>query len=394
MNSNRDKKILLFSNFELPESCANAKRVFLLAKMLKCGGFDVELLGVKYCDGCKVVSGEYSGLSFRMICAPELHGIKTLLRAGLLERRLKEILEEYEDSLCAVLISNVYFDFSKTLLSYSKKYNVPIVVNSVEWYDRNNELFNGPYGIIRYIQNRVALKYIHKKMNNVIAISTFLGDYYKNKGCNVCVIPTLVNMDEYSGLIRSCGDKIRIAYAGSPAKKDYICNAIRGLSQLSKEEQSRIVFHFYGATEDDFRSQGVLKHEIEAVRDSLVLHGRIPYKEVKKCIAQADYTMLLRPNSRYANAGFPTKVGESMACGTPVITNLTSDLSKYVIPGETGIVCENESPEAFAKALKIALELPKSTRIQMSKNSLITAMNYFDYRNYINIISDTIYNAK
>lgn len=83
-----------------------------------------------------------------------------------------------------------------------------------------------------------------------------------------------------------------------------------------------------------------------------------------------------------------------MACGTPVITNLTSDLSKYVIPGETGIVCENESPEAFAKALKIALELPKSTRIQMSKNSLITAMNYFDYRNYINIISDTIYNAK
>lgn len=377
-----EKRVLLFCNFELPESCANAKRVFSFAKMLRDNGVKVEMLGVTHKEGEIDLSGKYDGFSYQMIYAPEMHGIKALKRTHILEEKLTEVLEKFGSSLDAVIISNVYFDFSRQLLSYSKKYRIPIFVNSVEWYDKNSDLFKGFSGKLRYLQNRYALIHIHKKMRNIITISSLLGDYYSHRGCNTCTIPTLVDMHEYSSLRKKSDGGLRIAYAGSPAKKDYVVNAVRALCLLNDDERSGLTLHFYGATVDDFIKLGLTEPEIEATRESVVFHGRIPHAEVRYRVAEADFTVLLRPNKRYANAGFPTKVGESMACGTPVITNLTSDLSRYVIDGVTGIVCENESAEACARAFRRALSLPSKSIGKMAAASREMAEGNFDYRNY------------
>ena len=53
-------------------------------------------------------------------------------------------------------------------------------------------------------------------------------------------------------------------------------------------------------------------------------------------------------------AGFPTKVVESLALGTPVITNLTSDLGFCVFDGRNGVILDarseqDASPEAVAR---------------------------------------------
>ena len=107
------------------------------------------------------------------------------------------------------------------------------------------------------------------------------------------------------------------------------------------------------------------------------------HSEVKRQLAVADYTVLLRPNKKYANAGFPTKVGESMAMGVPVIANITSDLGKYLHDGIEGIICDDESPEACAKAIRKALSIDESQRKMMRKNARRQAEESFDYRNYI-----------
>jgi len=127
---------------------------------------------------------------------------------------------------------------------------------------------------------------------------------------------------------------------------------------------------------------------IEKYKDSIICHGRIPYEQVKEKIAEADFTVLLRPQMRYANAGFPTKVGESMACGTPVICNVTSDLGRYVEDGVNGIICENETKEACAEALKKALALSNEQIKQMRENAVNTARESFDYNAYINRVGD------
>jgi len=385
-------KILLFSDIGLPYSCALATRVMNFAKLFKNLGHDIELLGVCYSKD-KPLSGSYDGIDFEMLKAASFNGIKAFKRINQLNKDIENFLEERSktESYDVILLSNVYYDFSKVFMKYSKKYGAKLVVNAVEWYEKNNAQFRGALGKINYIKNRIALKRIHVKMGNIVAISSLLDNYYKERNCNTVTIPTIIDLKEYETVnsVQKDNDGIlHIAYAGDPGKKDYVVNAMYALELLSDEERKRIKLDFYGTTYEKLYANGLSREYIEKYKDSIICHGRIPYEQVKERIAEADFTVLLRPQMRYANAGFPTKVGESMACGTPVICNITSDLGKYVVDGVTGFVCENETKEACAKAFRRALSLNREQIKQMREDALKMAQESFNYEAYTLSVRD------
>ena len=85
-------------------------------------------------------------------------------------------------------------------------------------------------------------------------------------------------------------------------------------------------------------------------------------------IKDADFVPLLRPQIvRYAQAGFPTKVPESLSLGTPIICNLTSDLGDFIRDESEGIICRDYSIDAFVEALENALTLSPTNRKNMGK---------------------------
>ena len=382
-------KILLFSNLALPDSCANATRVMNFAKQLRAAGHEIELLGVCY-DQREALEGVCDGISYQMLRAAPYFGIHAGKRIALLKKDLVAFLNA-QPTYDAILLSNIYFDYADVFLKYAKKTGAKLIVNAVEWYDKTNGLFAGLTGKLNFVKNRIALRYIHKKMGNILAISSLLNDYYKARGCNTVTVPTIVDMKEYEAVSAREGSSdgiLRIAYAGSPARKDYVINAIRAVALLTDEERSRLQLHFYGPQPSQLRLLGLSDEFLDQYQDQIVCHGRIPYAEVKGKVADADFTVLLRPNKRYANAGFPTKVGESMACGTPVIANITSDLGKYILDGKTGIVCRDESPEACAEAFRKALMLNRNDLTRMRKFALEMAKTRFDYSNYLDAIGN------
>lgn len=112
--------------------------------------------------------------------------------------------------------------------------------------------------------------------------------------------------------------------------------------------------------------------------------GRIPRNEVIQHLNETDFTILIRSSiARYAKAGFPTKVVESLMSSTPVICNMTSDLGMYLKDGYDCIEVEHEDPESIVKALRRALALTPEQKDQMKKNARKTAEENFDYRLYI-----------
>ncbi|MGW8115521.1 glycosyltransferase family 4 protein [Caproicibacterium sp. NSD3] len=384
-------RVLLFSNFELPNSCANATRVFAFAKILKELQIDVSLVGIAYNQNIEL-NGNYNSIEYRMLRASNYSGIKAIKRIDDLRKSIRVFLNN-EFRNCrfdAIILSNIYFNYSKIFLDFSNKNQVPLIVNAVEWYDANNELFCGLFGKLRFIQNRIALKYIHVRMKNIIAISTFLGDYYQARNCNVIVVPTILDIAEYQHLSHIENKKIIISYAGVPAKKDYIKNVVLSLQFLTKQEINKIEIHFYGAIRQNFVNLGINQEYLSNYQSTIFCHGKIPYEEVKNKIAASDFTILLRPDERYANAGFPTKVGESMACSTPVIANYTSDLKKYIIDSDTGVVCRNESPKECAAAIRKILNFSKHKRELMRENAYNMAARAFDYRSYKEVMSKFI----
>lgn len=91
---------------------------------------------------------------------------------------------------------------------------------------------------------------------------------------------------------------------------------------------------------------------------------------------QSDWTIILRENSRLVKAGFPTKLVESISCGTPVLANRFSNVFDYLT--EENSICV-ENIDDIAKYLLQACE--KKCEIDC---------NVFDYHNYLQELDELI----
>ena len=151
---------------------------------------------------------------------------------------------------------------------------------------------------------------------------------------------------------------------------------------MKTNERNRFKLDLYGFEVESLYKYGLDKNIFKKLDGIVVCHGKIPYTLVKDKIAEADYTILVRPQKRYANAGFPTKVGESLACGTPVITNITSDLDKYLTDMGNCVICKDETIDSCKKALLRAADIGPKKYEQMRQNSIYTANRYFSYQAY------------
>ena len=85
----------------------------------------------------------------------------------------------------------------------------------------------------------------------------------------------------------------------------------------------------------------------------------------------------MRDDNRVTKAGFPTKFVESIACGTKVIANVSSDLESYIKRYRLGILLQDISVECLIDQLKSLLQ--GKNNIQLEQKSRLI----FDYRNYI-----------
>lgn len=132
---------------------------------------------------------------------------------------------------------------------------------------------------------------------------------------------------------------------------------------------------------------------MSSLPNSLEVLGRMPCTDTMQIVGTSDFSVLLRPLERYAMAGFPTKVTESMTLGTPVICNLTSDLADYVDDGIEGLVCLDYSVDAFMKTLEGALSLSGKSKSEMRLAARRRAATSFDYRNYLGVMNDFLQNA-
>ena len=92
-------------------------------------------------------------------------------------------------------------------------------------------------------------------------------------------------------------------------------------------------------------------------------------------------------------AGFPTKVPESLAVGTSVICNLTSDLEDYICDGQEGLICADHTVNSFLIALNRAMRLTPEQKKAMRQAARKQAEQSFDYRNYADALSAFIQEA-
>jgi len=229
------------------------------------------------------------------------------------------------------------------------------------------------------------VKYFIPKSDGVIAIRTYLQNYYRSKGLKTIRIPVLVDKlhsDKYQKTIAQFDkEKLNFIYAGVPGKKDIVVNVIDAVEKLYKEGM-KIQFHILGPTMSQLKL--IMKRPIS---DAILCYGRVSQNMVPAYLKQANFSVLIRPNERFAHAGFSTKFVESLSAGLPVIANYTSDIELYLKDGFNGIVVKDYSVDSIMEAIKRISNIDMNSQQIMRKNSQLTAFENFDYRMYSNKIS-------
>ncbi|MDT9702077.1 glycosyltransferase, partial [Streptomyces sp. P17] len=109
-------------------------------------------------------------------------------------------------------------------------------------------------------------------------------------------------------------------------------------------------------------------------------HGLVSAESAANLVKNSDFSIIIRPDIRSVQAGFPTKFVESLSVGTPVIANLTSDLGVYLKHGINGYICKDDSIGSLVDVLISSIN--NNDLYAMRTNARETAEKYFDVSVY------------
>lgn len=376
------EKALLITWDRYPNGDAGAVRTHVFAKMLQSINYETTVVGMG--DTTHFAFKEYDGvsyISFRLATSDIISKIKGRLQY---HNNLKRKLFKERDLWDVIIISAIPNLTLKFLKKHVKENSTILIHDSVEWY--SHEQFSiGKLHPSYIIKDRWNRKHIDKSVR-VIAISSYLDNFFKSKGILTTRIPVIMDIKRMIYDKNINPNKFVFLYAGAPGKKDYLDVVVQAFSNI----QSSVSFELklIGITEEQLVTKcSVDPFCIEKLGKKLCCMGRITRSQVLDELSKADFTVLIRSeNQRYAKAGFPTKFVESLATATPVIANLTSDLGKYLKNGENGYVVPDETSNALTTVLYQALTLSYDERCKMQRLARDTAENHFDYRNYLDNI--------
>lgn len=374
-----DNVFFILSTDKYPEGDAGAVRQHTFACLLRDIGYTPVVIGLGITTDFAMK--EYDGIkyySFRYSKNDTINKAKSHL---LFKYNLKKVLKQYNPmNVKGILYVSGRENTIDFLKKYSKKNNVQLYHDSVEWYSPS-EFKKGVKSKGYVANNKLNTELIDRNFR-VFAISSFLEKHFKSRNIDTLRVPVIMDTSKINSIKTTNPNYIKIVYAGQMGPKDRIVNFIKALELLDVEELNRIKMVLIGITKDAFEAfAGVLSQRI---CECIEFKGRIPREDVLKHLESADFTMLLRPeDERYAMAGFPTKVVESLASATPVICNYTSDLEMYLKDKENSIIVNGTSVEACVEAFHKAFGLSFDERKEMQSKARQTAENSFDYRKYI-----------
>lgn len=382
-----EKWVLMVSPNNYPNGDAGAVRDDAFANIYKSLGYTVVLL----CQNRQSKKGEYNGHTYVSLFTEADGALDKAFRFASYKRRMVQIIKELELQYGIPQVIHLYdapHNGIAFLKEYGHKNSIKMIHDSVEWYSAE-EFKLGILDKSYILKNRLNTKLIDSKFI-VIAISKYLEKHFMSRGCRVTRIPVIMDVKS----MPICNDKynngeVRICYAGSPAKKDYLSKILEAVGRLDIESKRRLDVRIIGVTKEQVVTSSLADTSTLSEIDSCVhFMGRIPRAQVFEELSRANFTILVRPkNTRYAMAGFPTKVVESLSIGVPVICNYTSDLGEYLSDRENSIEIASESTEDIAKAIIIALNLTSNEWLSMRNNARELAERSFDYMNYSEIIA-------
>ncbi len=357
--------IIYVGGFELPDKNAAAHRVLSNAKIFRALGYRVVLM-----DSCREQNTE---IEQKAICLGfERCSVRKSNKQIYSAKKMLQYIDTL-DEVVAIVAYNYPAIALNSLRRYCRSKNIRLIADVTEWYSVKGASL--PYQVIKGMDSYLRMCVLQPRLDGVIAISRYLENYYKET-TNTVFIPPLTDLSEekwQQKTERAEDGKLSILYAGSPGRNKDKLNLI--LRALQGCDAGRFRFTIIGITEEQYltyypEDAALLK----SLSQSVSFLGRKTHTEVIRELAASDFSLFYREITRVTTAGFPTKFAEAITCGTPVLTNKTSDLAEYLVEGQNGYWIDDIETD-LPRIINMDIEETKRVKRRVERS-------VFDYKNY------------
>ena len=366
---------IVYIGADIPDKAPAAVRVFSNAMALKSYGFDVVIISV---DTVKTIEHNViNGIEVWHLARPvstkgwALKLVDVARYTSIIDKidNVKAVLAYEQPAVCYL-----------RLRRYCHKRGIKILAETAEWQKWENlGNLSGIARLVRVIDIAASMKYAYKRSDGIIVTSSYFKGHFNNCA-PILVVPTLQYQKIDVTKVVEEQSVRRFVYAGQLGyRKDLLNDIIKAFYVLRDREY---VFNILGLTYDEyverFPDEEQYLKAINKDQERIKFFGKVPHKDVLNMVGNSDFALIIRESIRRNNVGFPTKYGESINCGTPVIVSDFSDVVFYTKKYNVGIVTDISSIE---KGIKKALEMDSEELSSMRKRC--KQCDAFYYTGYI-----------
>jgi len=191
-----------------------------------------------------------------------------------------------------------------------------------------------------------------KRATGVMVISKALATYFHNRGIeNIAVINMFVDSSRFEHAeVRHDGKYI--AYCGWVSEtKDGVDILIKAYDKFRKGHEDYklyIIGDFMSKNDEMNLSRLVLSL---GIKDNVVFTGKVSPSEMPSLLCSAQILALARPDNEQAKYGFPTKLGEYLSTGKPVVVTRVGEIGDFLRDGINCRMAEPGNAEEFAECM-------------------------------------------
>lgn len=219
------------------------------------------------------------------------------------------------------------------------------------------------------------------RLCGLFVISKPLKEYYEGLGMDpskIHIINMMVNADRFQDIKKTQNRERYIAYCGTASNnKDGVDLLIKAFAIICSK-CTDIKLYIIGKTPSRKETSTNLKLIKDlGIEDRIVFTGVVPSEKMPQILKDAEVLALARPDNLQARYGFPTKLGEYLLTGNPIVITSVGDITHFLIDGISALISAPSNIEMFAQKLLWAIENPKEA-LKIGKTGADIALKHFN----------------
>ena len=382
--------IHFYVNTSFPYGMAAAKRRLCYAKGLQAEGHTIDVVVCQKCfdkgndDGLPSI-GEYRGIKYVYVCGKCKHSKHNKIMRGL-DYLVLDYVRSFLYALKHIHRGEAVFAYYYPIILQiliiiaSKLKGAKIVKETCELPSALGKVDSKWHKFCKWFEYRFVMPHY----DGFIAISRELEKFvlkYKGRSALCITVPILVEEpDRNDKTVAYEKDEYTVPYilhTGTMLEqKDSISKILHAFARFEKETASKCRLVFTGPHANSKCKYLPLIREL-GIEGSVDLLGMVSEERVASLQRHAAMTIIYKSDNIQTRNCFPTKLGEMLIYGIPVITTTVGDANYYLEDGKSALIIKPDDEDSLVQCIRFILDNPaEAKRIGLAGRDV--ALKYFN----------------